>query len=507
MRTQSRLQTISTAISLFGMALVAGLLLTASHVTTVRAASFTVNSHNDQVDANIGDGTATTSSGTCTLRAAIQEANALASGGPHTITLPAGNYDLTIAGEGEDNAATGDLDIKASVTIIGAGVGSTFIDANPTRAKSIDRVFDIFTVPPVGTMPGVKIIGVTIRGGHITLPNQAGGGIRNVGTLTLDSVDVSDNESGGGAGVAYYLSAGGIYNRGTLTLIKSTVTRNKANHSCGGIQNVAGSLNPATDGTLNLTDSTVSRNEALGTNTQARGDGGGIVNGSGSTAVLNNSTISGNIANNGGGIKNTGDMTLTNCTISGNVADKGNGGAIYCESATNSVELINCTVTGNTPSVVQGTPSAIYLMNNGNNQLINCTVSLKNTIVDEGGAGCRTSGSMLSLTSKGYNIDRGTSCGLTSDTDRKDTDPLLGPLSANGGSTLTHALLPGSPAIDKVPVYVEWSEKDHQFYTDQRGIGRPQFPCPFPSCYYTLDSVLADIGAYEFVPGPNVIPL
>src|ERR1700720_4241405 len=101
MRTQSRLQTISTAISLFFIALVAGLLLTASHVTTVRAASFTVNSHNDQVDANIGDGTATTSSGTCTLRAAIQEANALASGGPHTITLPAGNYDLTIAGEGE----------------------------------------------------------------------------------------------------------------------------------------------------------------------------------------------------------------------------------------------------------------------------------------------------------------------------------------------------------------------------------------------------------------------
>ena len=70
---------------------------------------------------------------------------------------------------------------------------------------------------------------------------------------------------------------------------------------------------------------------------------------------------------------------------------------------------------------------------------------------------------MLSLTSKGYNFDRGTSCGLNSAGDQYNVDPLLGPLSANGGSTLTHALLSGSPAIDATPVYRAPT-------TDQRGI-------------------------------------
>lgn len=248
-------------------------------------------------------------------------------------------------------------------------------------------------------------------------------------------------------------------------------------------------MNPATDGTLNLTDSAVSWNKPLGTQTQSRGDGG-IVNGSDGKAVLKNSTINGNEAGRGGGIKNTGRMRLINCTISGNIADKGNGGAIYSESTL--LKLINCTVTGNTSGVVSGTPNAIYL-NSG-------TAYLRTTIINEGGAGCGKQGSTLSLTSEGYNLDRGTSCGLNSVGDRQNVDPLLGPLSANGGSTPTHALLLGSPAIDAAPVYSAPA-------TDQRGTTRPQFPCPFPPCFYFARSILADIGAYEFIPGPNVIPL
>src|SRR3990172_8808874 len=72
------------------------------------AAEFTVNSTADAVDASLGDGTCDDGSGNCTLRAAIQEANALS--GPDTIDLPAGTYTLTIPGTGEDAAATGDLD-------------------------------------------------------------------------------------------------------------------------------------------------------------------------------------------------------------------------------------------------------------------------------------------------------------------------------------------------------------------------------------------------------------
>ena len=183
-------------------------------------------------------------------------------------------------------------------------------------------------------------------------------------------------------------------------------------------------------------------------------------------------------------------MTLTNCTISGNIANKGDGGAIY--SASQLLRLINCTVTGNTSGVISGNPSGIYLVSG--------TAYLRNTIVNEGGAGCGKQRPMLSLTSEGYNFDRGTSCGLNSAGDQYNVDPLLGPLSANGGSTLTHALLSGSPAIDATPVYRAPT-------TDQRGIRRPQFVCPVQPCLYAARSVLADIGAYEFIPDPNIITL
>src|ERR1700690_3615662 len=100
-----------------------------------RAATFNVNSTADAVDASPGDGTCATAGGDCTLRAAIMEANALP--GSHTINVPAGLYILTIPGIGEENAAQGDLDVTGSVTIAGAGPGSTIVDGG-----GIDRVFE-----------------------------------------------------------------------------------------------------------------------------------------------------------------------------------------------------------------------------------------------------------------------------------------------------------------------------------------------------------------------------
>src|SRR5688500_11576810 len=101
-------------------------------------ANFIVNSTADMVDANPGDGFCETDiTGDCTLRAAVQEANALA--GADTISLPAGTYELSMSGAGEDSAASGDLDITEEVTITGAGAGATIIDAT-----SLDRVFHVF---------------------------------------------------------------------------------------------------------------------------------------------------------------------------------------------------------------------------------------------------------------------------------------------------------------------------------------------------------------------------
>jgi hypothetical protein len=56
-----------------------------------------------------------------------------------------------------------------------------------------------------------------------------------------------------------------------------------------------------------------------------------------------------------------------------------------------------------------------------------------------------------SFRSQGYNLDSDTSCRLTAPTDLSGTDPRLGPLQDHGGPTRTHALLPGSPALDAIP--------------------------------------------------------
>ncbi|MGH7268037.1 MAG: choice-of-anchor Q domain-containing protein, partial [Candidatus Rokuibacteriota bacterium] len=70
------------------------------------------------------------------------------------------------------------------------------------------------------------------------------------------------------------------------------------------------------------------------------------------------------------------------------------------------------------------------------------------------------------ITSLGHNIDGGTTCGFTQPSDRSETEPRLGPLASNGGWTRTHALLPGSPAIDG-------GSAGACPPADQRGVPRP----------------------------------
>src|SRR5262249_49168015 len=115
----------------------------------------------------------------CTLRAAIQEANQHA--GPDHITLqPNTTYLLSLPGL-DDNALNGDLDITDTVTLVGAGPHSTSIDGNGSVIG--DRVFQI-----TGT---VLISGVAILNGHAS--SSSGGGILNVGWLTLDNTLIMSN--------------------------------------------------------------------------------------------------------------------------------------------------------------------------------------------------------------------------------------------------------------------------------------------------------------------------
>src|SRR5215470_2926026 len=100
------------------------------------AKHFNVNSTQDAVDVDPGDGICATATGKCTLRAAIQEANALP--GPDEIFVPGAVYTLTIPGAAEDCGATGDLDITDDLTIQGAGAQATIVDGG-----RLDRVFQV----------------------------------------------------------------------------------------------------------------------------------------------------------------------------------------------------------------------------------------------------------------------------------------------------------------------------------------------------------------------------
>jgi CSLREA domain-containing protein len=143
-----------------------------------RADGFTVDSFLDETDAVPGDGICASASGVCTLRAAIQEANA--SPGSDNITLPAGSYLLTIAGAGDNTAASGDLDITDNVVIRGAGASVTVIDAG-----QIDRAFHI--LDPLALGVNVEIHGLTITNGYVLNENGAG-------------ILISGGEESGGSG-------------------------------------------------------------------------------------------------------------------------------------------------------------------------------------------------------------------------------------------------------------------------------------------------------------------
>src|SRR5437016_5440311 len=335
------------------------------------AATFVVNTTADTADAVPGDGICADSGNACSLRAAVQEANALA--GPDTIQLGAATYVLSGAA-GDDLALSGDLDITGDLTLTGAGTASTIIDGG-----GFDRVLDI---DPSGVGVSVTIANLTVRGGNAA--GEAGGGIRNRGTLSLNNVTLAANSSG--------INGGGLLNLGTLTLTNTTVSGNTA-----------------------------------GT------DGGGIYNSGGSTLIITASTVSGNSANsagrNGGGIFNASAATLTNVTVSGNSANSG-GGGVFNSGGT--ATLLNVTLGENSAPIGGGISNPAG------------TVTLTNTLVANGTGG-NCSGA---ISSGGNNLDSGGSCAFAGAGDLSNRDPLLGVLASNGGATQTRALSAGSPAID-----------------------------------------------------------
>jgi hypothetical protein len=454
-------------------------------------AAFTVNSLLDTVDVNPGDGVAQDTAGQTTLRAAIMEANALA--GNDSINLGPGTYTLTRAGENEDAAATGDLDLVGGgqLTITGAGAAATFIDAEGLA----DRLFHV--------RAGVTahIAGVTLRNGNVQgpSPGTSGGAILNSGILTINNSTVTSSAAltaGGGisndVGATLTIadsmisgnivgSGGGISNGGVLTIINSTITNNSASRFFG----KGGGIYNSQSGTATIAGSTISSNRATAANAQP--EGGGIYN-LGAIAI-SNSTISSNGARaplpppspnetgSGGGIYNqSGTVSLTNSTIIGNSAPGAAG--IH-----NNAEMViqSSTITGNQGGgglFGHGGPGGIVNSQNG-------TISLQNTIV--AGNGVRGlgapdfSGVVVSLGDNLIGDDRSSQGWVASDI--RNIDPRLGTFADHGGPTHTVALQPDSPAIDS-------GNNAGAPATDQRGVRRPRDG--------NGDGMaVADIGAFE----------
>ncbi len=334
----------------------------------------------------------------------------------------------------------------------------------------------------------------------------SGGGVYDDGTLLGQGVIISDNVSSAGdnkGGGGLFVSAtgqvtltggalrhnytvlwgAGFHNEGRLTLNQVTLEDNSSDRAWGG-------------GGYNGGAGTVTINGGQVINNLAYYGGGLYQNSTGLLSLLNVSVLSntaplaGGVGRDGGGLYiHSGPVSITGSLFSANTAS-GSGGAIYQEAAS-VLTLTNSTLSNNNGATTGGLYSlgSVFLnnvtiaQNPGGGVHQGGSFDLGNTLIG-GNSGGDCSGS---LTSHGYNlIQNTTNCTLVGDLTGVfiNVNPLLGALKDNGGSTRTHMLLPGSPAIDAGNPAASDGAGYHCQPIDQRGHPRPI-------------GLHCDIGAYE----------
>ena len=321
-------------------------------------ATFTVGDLGDTPDANPGDGVAEDAGGNTTLRAAIEEANALAG---------ADNIDFSVAGT--VNLVLGTLTVTDDLSIDGG------------NAVTVDA--------------GAASTVMTLTGGtgqltDITLTNGSairGGGINAASDLTLSGATVSNS----------YASemGGGIFSTAGLTLLNNSVVT--GNSAGSGMATAFGGGVVSYQGTLDIDDSTVSEN----TSTQYAG---GILGMQSNVRITNNSYVTGNLVNNTAGAFASGagvavasslyfgatgsapfDLTIDSSTLNDNVLYGTNfpyGGAVYSFGYGN-VSISGTTIRGNMVTGSGGARGAAgFNWPAGANGAGTLTVDIVDTVMD-----------------------------------------------------------------------------------------------------------------------------
>src|SRR6266487_3697345 len=268
-------------------------------------------------------------------------------------------------------------------------------------------------------------------------------------------------------------------------MLDHTVIIEQLTISNGSVLNTFGGGIYNFESALTVISCALAGNSALG----QQGSGGGILsNGGGAggnaSLIIINSAFSGNAATTGGAIGNNGssgmaNLTISNSTLSGNSASFAGGGVNdHTASGTASITVTNSTLSENTSANISMFKEGVLDIGN---TVLKAAVSGVNLEIAK----------LATVTSRGYNVSSDDGGGfLTGPGDQINTDPMLGPLQDNGGPTFTHALLPGSPAINA---------GDPNFtpppYYDQRG-----------PVFWRVRNGRIDVGSFEVQTGTTPTP-
>ena len=364
--------------------------------------------------------------------------------GPVTILLTEGELQIT-----DSLSITGD---GAELLTIDAGQMSRLLHVEGTDGEELHS--DLAVNRMTLRNGNIEFLGTQTREELAILP-YAGGAIRffSTGMLTLDELSILENSTSG-----EFQPGGAVFSLNGDMRIHST---SFIGNSTSGLASSGGAI-LSVYGQVAVVDSLFQNNRASGS-----GSEGGCMRSVGQLNI-ENSTLSNNYSNgNGGCLSHYGSATLLNTTLTDN-RSLGRGGGIDNLEKYLGAELTirNSIIAGNWAAADPHRQDLNVATSNIDYSVIGVTPS---------------------------NVDESTGVG-----NLLNVDPLLGPLADNGGPTLTHALLPGSPAIDAGDPAIQFDPDEF----DQRGPGffrvaDGNFP----------DDIVIDIGAYESQSIPIDFPL